>query len=485
MDAITSSRMAAIDANCEYMGIRSLVLMENAGAAVARAVKERISAGKVVIIAGRGNNGGDALVAARHLGSYDTTVVLLGRKEDIKTIGTWNNWEALEKTSISILQVTDAAAFDRSLIKNADVIIDGVLGTGVKGKLHEPESTAIDLINSSDAFIISVDVPSGLDPDGGKFEKSVRADLTLTFHKMKVGLISAGEYTGEVRVVDIGIPLDAEFFIGPGDIKPFLSRPVSSHKGDAGRVLVIGGGAYSGAPALAALAALRAGADIVTVAAPGSVSDIIASFSPNLIVRGLSGDRLVEEDIPVIRELVKKHDVTVIGIGLGTDDGTIAAVRKIIPLCNKAVIDADALIPEILRIGRNIIVTPHSGEMKRLSGAELPEDEKEKLEFVRNFAGKNKLTVLLKGRIDIISDGTEVRANRTGNAGMTVGGTGDVLAGLTGALYARHDSFPAACAAAFINGAAGDLAFEDFGYGLLATDVIDNISRSMRPYLGR
>jgi hydroxyethylthiazole kinase-like uncharacterized protein yjeF len=481
MDAITSSRMAAIDANCEYLGIRSLVLMENAGAAIASAVKERIAAGKVIIIAGRGNNGGDAFVAARHLGNYETTVVLLGRKEDIKTHEARNNWDALEETSISLIQVTNAAAFDRSLVKNADIIIDGIFGTGVKGKVHEPESTAIDLINGSEAFIISVDVPSGLDPDGGEFEKSVHADLTLTFHKMKVGLISAGEYTGEVRVVDIGIPREAEFFVGPGDIRPFLYRPVSSHKGDAGRVLVIGGGAYSGASALAALGALRAGADIVTVAAPKSVSDIIASFSPNLIVRGLSENRLVEADIPVIRELIKKHDVIVIGMGLGTAAGTLTAVQKIIPLCKKAVIDADALTPEILQIGTNIIVTPHSGEMKRLSGADLPEDENEKFDFIRNFARENKLTVLLKGRIDIISDGIDVRANRTGNAGMTVGGTGDVLAGLTGALYARHESFPAACAAAFINGAAGDLAFQDFGYGLLATDVIDNIPRLLKP----
>ncbi|GFO97696.1 NAD (P)HX epimerase [groundwater metagenome] len=483
MDAITSARMAAIDANCEYLGIRRLQLMENAGAAVANAVKSRISSGKVVIIAGRGNNGGDAFVAARHLGGYDTTVIMLGKKEEIKTPEAQQNWNALEKTSLPLTHVTDAAMFDPQLIKNADVIIDGIFGTGIKGKLKEPESTAIDLINASDAFVISVDVPSGFDPDGGEFEKAVRADMTLTFHKMKIGLLSrnAAKYTGDVHVIDIGIPREAEFFVGPGDIQPFLMRPASSHKGDAGKVLVIGGGAYSGAPALAALAALRAGADIVTVAAPKSVSDIIASFSPNLIVRPLSGDRLVEKDIPLISELIKKHDVVVMGMGLGNEDATLEAVRKIVPMCGKAVIDADALIPEVLHAGhREIIVTPHSGEMKRLSGVDVPEDEKKKLTFVRDFAKGNNLTVLLKGRMDIISNGTEIRANRTGNAGMTVGGTGDVLAGLTGALFAKHDAFSAACASAFINGAAGDLAFAEFGYGLLATDVIDRIPEVMK-----
>ena len=169
------------------------------------------------------------------------------------------------------------------------------------------------------------------------------------------------------------------------------------------------------------------------------------------------------------------------GMGLGTEVATLDAVRKIVPLCMKAVIDADALIPEVLNAGhRDIIVTPHAGEMKRISGIEVPGDEKRKPTFVRDFAKDNSLTVLLKGRIDIISDGTQVRANRTGNAGMTVGGTGDVLAGLTGALFAKHDAFSAACAAAFINGAAGDLAFSEFGYGLLATDVIDRIPEVMK-----
>lgn len=474
--------MAAIDANCEYLGIKRLQLMENAGAAIANAVKKTNAAGKIVIVAGRGNNGGDAFVAARHLGNYDTTVMLIGRKEDIGTQEARHNWEALERISFPLVQVTDSATFDKSLITNADIIIDGIFGTGIKGRIHEPESTAIDLINESGAFVISVDVPSGFDPDGGGFDKSVRADLTLTFHKIKSGLLSedAGRYTGEVQIVDIGIPREAEFFIGPGDIKPFLVRPPSSHKGDAGRVLVIGGGAFSGAPALAALGALRAGADIVTVAAPENVSDIIASFSPNLIVRSLSGDRLVEEDVPVISELIKKHDVVVMGMGLGSSAKTLAAVRKIIPLCRKAVIDADALVPRVFPAGRNdVIITPHAGEMKRLSGTDVPEDEKEKADFIKDFARKNRVTVLLKGAIDTISDGTEVRANRTGNAGMTVGGTGDVLAGLAGALFAKHGAFEAACAAAFINGAAGDLAFEEFGYGLLATDVIDYIPKVM------
>ena len=476
--------MAAIDANCEYMGIKRLQLMENAGAAVANAVKERISSGKVVIIAGRGNNGGDAFVAARHLCRYDVTVILIGKKEEIKTQEALHNWNALEKTSTLLIEATNSTSFDHSILKNAKVIIDGIFGTGVRGKIHEPESTVIDMINGSGAFVISVDVPSGFDPDGGEFEKAVHAGLTLTFHKMKKGLLhkNAQQYAGEVRVVDIGIPMEAEFFVGPGDIQPFLKRPVISHKGDAGRVLVIGGGPYSGAPALAALGALRAGADIVTVAAPKNVSDIIASFSPNLIVKKLTGDILVEDDVPIISRLIEKHDVVVMGMGLGNAYETRLAIEKIMPLCRKAVIDADALSLELgPLLNKNMILTPHAGEMKRLSGIDVPGDQKGRIEFIKNFAQKNEVTVLLKGAIDLISNGTEVRANRTGNAGMTVGGTGDVLAGLAGALFARCKSpLEAAACAAFINGAAGDMAYKEFGFGLLATDIIDLIPEVMK-----
>lgn len=484
MQTITSARMAAIDANCEYLGIKRLQLMENAGAAIACAVKERISSGKIVVIAGRGNNGGDAFVAARHLGGYDVTVILIGKKEDIKTPEALHNWNALEKTSILLVEVTNSTAFDPSILKNSKVIIDGIFGTGVRGKIHEPESTIIDLINASGAFVISVDVPSGFDPDGGEFEKAVHAGLTLTFHKMKTGFLSqnAPGYTGEVRVVDIGIPIEAEFYVGPGDIQPFLKRPALSHKGDAGRILVIGGGPYSGAPALSALSALRAGADIVTVAAPENVSDTIASFSPDLIVKKLPGDILVEDDVPIISRLIEKHDVVVMGMGLGDAAETLFAIEKIVPLCKKAVIDANALSPQLMPLlNKNMILTPHAGEMKRLSDIDVPAGQKERIEFIKNFAQKNEVTVLLKGAVDLISDWLEVRASRTGNAGMTVGGTGDVLAGLTGALFARCRSpLEAAACGAFINGAAGDLAFKEFGYGLLATDVIDYIPAVMK-----
>jgi len=238
---------------------------------------------------------------------------------------------------------------------------------------------------------------------------------------------------------------------------------------------VIGGGPYAGAPALSAMAALRAGADMVPVAAPKSAADTISSFSPNMIVRPLTSDRLCMADIDILKGLIPRHDVVVIGMGLGRDEETLKAVSQILPLCDRVVIDADALQPDMPLKG---IVTPHAGEFRRISGLDLPKG-KERIEIVKRFAREMGLVVLLKGRMDIITDGEIVRGNTTGNPGMTVGGTGDVLAGITGAFYARADALRAAAAAAFVNGRAGDLVYRERDFGMVATDLIDKIPEAM------
>ena len=196
--------------------------------------------------------------------------------------------------------------------------------------------------------MISVDVPSGLGTN-----KVVMADAVVTFHRQKPDMAD------NVVVADIGIPPAAEFFVGEGDLWLMGRRSQESHKGDSGRILVIGGGPYTGAPALSALAALRAGADIVTVAAPKPAARAIATYSPNLIVQELSGDHLCPEDTTVLAEQIARHDVVVMGMGLGRHAETMAALAEIMPLCKKPVIDADALHPDLPLRG---IVTPHAGE---------------------------------------------------------------------------------------------------------------------------
>ncbi|MCX8207225.1 MAG: NAD(P)H-hydrate dehydratase [Methanothrix sp.] len=460
MRYISAEEMGAIDANCAYLGISTLQLMENAGAALASEIR-RIGGRRIAIIAGRGNNGGDAFVAARHLDELDVTVFLIGRARDITTEEARRNWDVLRRLEFDLREITDVSEIDLS---GYDVVIDALFGTGVRGPIKGLEGEVIDLINSCGKRIVSVDVPSGMGTG-----KEVSPHITITFHRPKIGM------KGDFRVVGIGIPKMAEFLVGPGDLRLLGRRGPESHKGDSGRILVIGGGPYTGAPALSAMAALRAGADIVTVAAPRSVAGTIASFSPNMIVRPLTSDRLCSADLEILKGLIPRHDVVVIGMGLGRDAETLEAVSQILPLCDRVVIDADALQPEMPLKG---IVTPHAGEFRRISGLDLPKG-RERIDVVRKFARDRGLVVLLKGRMDIITDGEIVRGNTTGNPGMTVGGTGDVLAGITGAFYARADAMRAAAAAAFVNGRAGDLVYREKDFGMVATDLIDKIPEAM------
>ncbi|MGB9938740.1 NAD(P)H-hydrate dehydratase [Methanosarcina sp.] len=492
MKSISSLRMKAIDRNCECLGLLPVQLMENAGAAIAQNIREKLESGRVLFIAGRGNNGGDAFVAARHLAGssgYTVKVILLGKARDIGTKEACHNFSLLKFSRVEMLEIPDSSQLEAAAsdwFSEADLLVDAIFGTGIKGKIKEPESTVIDLINregNAGKTVISVDIPSGLDPDGESFEKAVHAGLTVTFHRMKIGLLSekAKEYTGMIKVAEIGIFADAEQYVGPGDLMMLYRRKSLGHKGDSGKILVIGGGPYSGAPALAALAALRAGADLVTLAVPVDVAEIVASYSPNLIVRKLSSNILCPEDLSILVDLINSHDVVVMGMGLGRAAETLETVRKILPFCRKAVLDADALsalsgaIFESLAGNCELIVTPHAGEFARLRDTETPENHESRIKAVREFSEEKGVVTLLKGKIDIISDGKQTLLNRTGNAGMTVGGTGDVLAGLTGSLFSRNPAFLAAACAAYINGTAGDLAFEKAGNGLLATDVIEKI----------
>ncbi|MBE0524531.1 MAG: NAD(P)H-hydrate dehydratase [Methanosarcinales archaeon] len=485
MKTITSRQMDALDANCEFLGLSRLQLMENAGSAVSAEVMNLPTRERVLVVAGKGNNGGDGFVAARHLVGYDVTVILLGKINEVKTQEATKNLAILKKTGIPVIEVTDPTALEPSYFSDCDIIVDAIFGTGIKGKIREPESTAIDFINASQAKVVSVDVPSGMDPDTGQLEKAVKSNITVTFHLPKPGLLAehSQEYVSEIAVADIGIPHEAELIVGPGDLKLVIGRSRDSHKGVGGRILIIGGGAFSGAPALAGLAALRCGADIVTIAAPKNVAKIIASFSPDLIVRPLAKKRLVREDVSVLEELIMAHDVVIIGMGLGREDETIEAVREILLLCGKVVVDADgleALDVHLNRYGCDMVITPHAGEYKRLINEDLQLERGKLIAQVKTYSADNNVVTLLKSPEDIISDGLIARINQTGNPGMTVGGTGDVLAGITGALFAKHIGIEAASAAAYICGRAGDIAFKDFGLGLIATDVIDRIPAAMK-----
>ncbi|GAB6877961.1 bifunctional ADP-dependent NAD(P)H-hydrate dehydratase/NAD(P)H-hydrate epimerase [Halorubrum gandharaense] len=480
---ITTDRMAAVDANAAALGVPRKQLMESSGNAVAREVRAIADPDdEVALVCGRGNNGGDAFVAARFLSEYDTTVHLLGRPESITTDIARENWAALQEADMSGETVTDSTTLD---LGEPDVVVDAMLGTGIAGALREPERTAATRINDAreeGATVVAVDVPSGIDADtgastGGDDALAVGADRVVTFHDEKPGL---DDLDADVTVADIGIPEAAERFTGPGDLLG-IGREPDSHKGENGEVLVVGGGPYTGAPALSARAALRAGADLVRVACPASVAREVQGFSENLIVHGFPGETLASAHLDRIRELATGHDTVVFGPGLGDADATLAFVREFLAeFAGRVVVDADALqvVPHV-ETDAELVCTPHQGELLKMGG-ETADDPDERAALVGEFAAELGHTLLVKGAVDVVAgpDG-EVRLNRTGNPGMTVGGTGDVLAGALGALAATNDPFEAAAVGVYINGRAGDAAVEDRGYGLVATDLIDRLPQAL------
>ena len=267
------------------------------------------------------------------------------------------------------------------------------------------------------------------------------------------------------------------------------ARSSQSKKGDNGIVLVVGGSrVYHGAPILASLAAMRSGADLAYVAVPKSISVAIRSYSPSIIVLPLPDDRLTVGSVNKLKAMLPKN-VDAAAIGMGMSVAKIDALTNLIAELNemnaKILLDASALVPDVLPAvsKRQVVLTPHAGEFKRVFQQEVGNSEKERVANVKRFAAKHKVTVLLKGWIDVVSDGNKVAVNKTHNCAMTVGGTGDVLSGLVAGLLAkRMNPFDASVAGAYINGSAGDLAYRRLGLHILPTDVIDEIPTIMKKF---
>ena len=473
---ISSDRMAQVDENAAALGVPRKQLMESSGNAVAREVRAVADAGaRVAIVAGRGNNGGDAFVAARFLNDYDVSVHLLGRPESISTDIARENWEALGEAEFDRETVADSRSFD---LPDCDVVVDAMLGTGVTGALREPEATVAERLNDADATVVAVDVPSGVNADTGEAPgTAVEADRVVTFHDQKPGLSSLD---AEVTVADIGIPAAAERFVGPGDLRPVRA----GRKAEDARAYVIGGGPFTGAPALAAQSAMRAGADLSFVAAPETVADRIQGYAEDLIVQSYESDRLSPEQVDDVLETAESYDdVVVLGPGLGSADETLAAASQFLAeFSGRAVVDADALavVPDV-DTDATLVCTPNRKELAKLGGPEIESDDSlaEHAEEIEALAADLGHVVLAKAKDDVITDGEETRICRTGTPGMTVGGTGDLLAGATAGLLAAHDPFASACMAAYANGRAAELLDDRYADGLLASDMLETLPRAL------
>ncbi len=491
MKAVTTSQIRKLDQRTIAAGAPSVELMERAGAAVAetcaRLLRKR-AADSVLLFAGKGNNGGDAIVAARHLAKagYHPTLVLLCRREELqgdplshfqRLVGSVHVFE-----TPGVKQMQKIAAEVQPM-----VVVDGLLGTGLTGAVREPYISAINFMNDLRRTVVAIDVPSGLDSDTGKVHGvCVRADVTVTMGLPKIGLLQpvAADYVGRIEVADIGFPrefvdeikTDVELISG-GDLKSSLPpRRRSAHKGDFGHLLVVAGSeGYTGAPVLCAHAAARSGVGLVTLAVPRTIYPIVAAnCPPEIMPRPFDG-------VPD----ATGFDAIAIGPGLGQGTETQKMVAELIGRSTgPLVLDADALnvlarnLSMLKAVRAPVVVTPHPGEMGRLVGKSAKEVQANRWEAARRFARKHGVVMVLKGAGTVVTDKSgKLWINSTGNPGMAKGGMGDVLTGMIGAFLAQGLSpLDAARAAVFLHGSAGDIARECHGeQAMLAGDLISGL----------
>ena len=518
MKLVVAAQMRELDRRTVEEGrVKGEVLMDRAGEGVAMAVRRMAEAAGfpsplIHLIAGRGNNGGDAFAAARRLKQmgFEVEVWLAGGESQV-TGDARLHLTRMKAAKIGLSELPSLEDW-QDAIRNpcyAEIVVDGVLGIGLEGPARGPAAGAIQYINSqaNDALVVAIDVPSGLSADTGRAEgDAVLADLTVTMGLPKLGLVepAAREHVGSMEVVDIGIP--AEFvqdastdagreLIYASDLKPlFPRRRRTTHKGDYGHVLLIGGSPrYAGAIAMAARSALRSGVGLVTALVPEGLEARVGAGADELMVLGgktTTAGTLSAANWMDIRERAEDFTAILVGPGLTLHPETLPLVRNIIrespvPL----VLDADAIsilagqADYLSKARYPAVITPHPGELARLLGQRVEDIQADRIGAATAAAELTRSVVVLKGAGTVVAHaGRPVGINLTGNPGMATGGMGDVLAGLLAGLLAqKFHPCDAASAAVYLHGRAGDLAaWRKCQTGLIAGDVIDELPFALR-----
>ena len=506
MRVLNSAQMREADRRTiEEIGIPSLVLMENAGrqvVAAMEAIHGDLQEHQVAVLCGRGNNGGDGFVVARTLlqRGVDVSVFVLGAIADVRGDARIN-LEILGRLGLTTVEVADSQAWELhfSEVSNCTLIVDAIFGTGLNAPLTGLLETVVADVNGSGIPVVAIDLPSGLSADSHEpIGDSIEAGTTITLGAPKLALVlpPAETRAGDIVIADIGIPTEIiEAVDGPrvelltrGTMRQLVTpRNADTHKGDYGRVLIVAGSlGKTGAAHLAALGALRSGAGLVTVATASACVPIVASMGPEYMTLAVDENPDGLDSDAVDDLLESARDVLAIGPGLGQGAGTRAFIRALVDRATlPLVVDADGLNafagePDRLagREGRDVIITPHPGEMARLVGMSIEEIQANRLEVARTFAQTHHVYVVLKGHRTLIAtpEGT-VFINPTGNPGMATGGTGDVLCGMIAAWVAQLLDAEAACKlSVYLHGLAGDLAEADDGeVSMTAGDLASHI----------
>ncbi len=496
---LNASEMSQIDrVTIDEVEIPGVVLMENAGRGVVEEIERFLGDvfdKQIVIFCGKGNNGGDGYVIARHLYNRgaNVAVFLAGKKETIKG-DALINLKILETMGLNISEIfslEQIPAFSR-----IDLVVDALLGTGVTGSVIGFLGELINFMNQLDAPIVSVDLPSGMETDTGAIHGAcVKANVTVTMAHLKTGLLfsPARDLAGEVVVVDISVPPEVSnrlhghrFLLDPEDIRSRLPRrKLDAHKTNCGKVVVFAGSVgMTGAATLTAISSLQVGAGLTKLAIPVSLNPILEQKLTEVMTVPLAETK--EQSISLkakdqIGDLLKWADVLAVGPGLSTNAETVEFVKWLLTSIKKPmVIDADGLnalvkSPELIqKYPAELIITPHPGELARLIELSISEIQQDRLNVIRKFAQKWGKVIVLKGGPSVIAaPNGDLFINSTGNPGMATGGSGDVLTGMIAGLLAQKlTALDAALVGVFLHGLAGDLAAEDLSQmGMIAGDI--------------
>jgi ADP-dependent NAD(P)H-hydrate dehydratase / NAD(P)H-hydrate epimerase len=493
----TADEMSRADAAAQELGIPGGVLMERAGAQMARVALERFAPRRVVVVSGGGNNGGDGFVIARELHRSGVEVTVLATKGE---------YEGDPATNLETLRNLDVKLIDEKDLDGelgaADLIVDALLGTGFSGEVREREAGIIEKMNSAEARVLAVDVPSGVAGATGEVQgAAVSADLTACAHAAKVGgVISPGrDHAGEVVALDIGIPPEADVepslvWTDTASLRGKIPRTAEpAHKYSAGALLVVAGSrGMTGAPVMVVRGAQRTGCGIVfLVTSEGAAPAVDIALTEALVYgvaeddEGFMGSGALEE----ILGHAGRASALVMGPGTGTGDDGRRLLESILREVEVPILlDADAITnlagtDAITGRDRPTVVTPHAGELGRLLGSGAKEVTAHRLGSARTAAEQNVCCVLLKGTDTLVVEGEKVAVNSTGDVALATAGTGDVLSGVIGALLSRGmDPYEAARAGAWAHGRAAELWIEETGWpaeSMLATDLLEYLPRAV------
>jgi len=506
LPVFTAEEMRRLDRRAiKELRIPGTALMESAGAGAALEIRSAfgvLRGKKVVILCGKGNNGGDGFVVARHLrrGGARVHVFLLGPVREVKGDAAVKLRELLRgRGRVTEVLTEDGFVEVERALGSADLVVDALLGTGLTGPAEGLVARAIGAINSAGRPVVALDLPSGLSSDiGALLGPTVAATLTTTFAGLKRGLVlyPGAAKAGTVRVVPIGIPpaqVSREISVSllePSDIRPFVpARPPDAHKGTFGHLLVVAGSVgKTGAAALAGRAGLRSGAGLVTIACPASQQPIVALLGMETMTEPLPetpSQALALKAKDRLLDLAARVDAVALGPGISLDPETQSLVRELVTEVRRpVVVDADGLtalagnLDLLKRAPAARCLTPHPGEMARMLGITVAEVQANRIETVKAFCRRYGVFVALKGARTVIGEpGGKIALNPTGNPGMASGGAGDVLTGMVGAFLGRGmDPWQALQAAVYLHGLAGDLARDEKGEeGLVAGDILEAI----------